>query len=414
MKLYILLALCFSAGISYAGTPVKLINVDGSETTFTIDETVSYYFIDGKFVVNAQEKTTEYIGDEVPTYLFEITDSDIDEDGIPDHLDADADNDGVDNSEDAFPLYAEEQYDFDNDGTGDNTDTDIDGDWVFNDIDAFPYDSTESADFDGDGIGDAADLDDDNDAVSDSLDQCPNTEANVKVDEFGCVWVDTDSDNDGVLDSEDECPDTESGIVVNEKGCPVDIPIDTDLDGTPDETDTDDDNDGVNDAEDQFPFDKTEWADTDLDGTGNNADADDDNDGTADIEDGFPLDSTEDTDTDNDGVGNNADTDDDNDGVSDENDLDPLDANIGLQTAVLSKNADVLLYPNPSKTVVFVEGEEILFHSFVSSEGVLMNTISIEQNTNGFCINVSTLSTGLYTIFIEQNGQLIAKTVIVE
>lgn len=57
--------------------------------------------------------------------------------------------------------------------------------------------------------------------------------------------------------------------------------------------------------------------DTDEDGTCNNTDIDDDNDGAPDTTDAFPLDSNETLDTDNDGMGNNADTDDDADGLSD-------------------------------------------------------------------------------------------------
>ncbi|MDQ8183485.1 thrombospondin type 3 repeat-containing protein [Pelagicoccus sp. SDUM812005] len=72
----------------------------------------------------------------------------------------------------------------------------------------------------------------------------------------------------------------------------MDLVIDTDSDGIPDEVDEDDDGDGVNDEEDAFPMNPDESVDTDGDGIGNNADADDDNDGVADSEDAFPLDPT--------------------------------------------------------------------------------------------------------------------------
>jgi surface protein len=68
--------------------------------------------------------------------------------------------------------------------------------------------------------------------------------------------------------------------------------LDTDKDGTPNNTDTDDDGDGVLDVDDAFPLDATESVDTDGDGIGNNTDTDDDGDGVLDVDDAFPLDAT--------------------------------------------------------------------------------------------------------------------------
>jgi len=59
----------------------------------------------------------------------------------------------------------------------------------------------------------------------------------------------------------------------------LEVKMDSDLDGIPDDEDDDDDNDGVIDVEDDFLLDPAEWTDTDGDGTGNNADSDDDGDG---------------------------------------------------------------------------------------------------------------------------------------
>jgi len=59
----------------------------------------------------------------------------------------------------------------------------------------------------------------------------------------------------------------------------LEVKMDSDLDGIPDDEDDDDDNDNVVDVEDDFPLDPTECLDTDGDGTGNNADTDDDGDG---------------------------------------------------------------------------------------------------------------------------------------
>ena len=57
---------------------------------------------------------------------------------------ADCDNDGVEDSNDAFPLDSTETADTDSDGVGDNKD-------------AFPNDSSETTDSDGDAVGDNAD-----------------------------------------------------------------------------------------------------------------------------------------------------------------------------------------------------------------------------------------------------------------
>jgi hypothetical protein len=118
---------------------------------------------------------------------------DIDHDGRPNHLDADDDNDGVPDDQDAFPLDPSEWADKDGDWIGDNLDADDDGDGTPDDDnkngipdykemdldgdgvsragvipwDAFPLDSKEWRDTDGDGIGDNSDPDDDNDGFTD-------------------------------------------------------------------------------------------------------------------------------------------------------------------------------------------------------------------------------------------------------
>ena len=114
------------------------------------------------------------------------------------------------------------------------------------------------------------------------------------------------------------------------------------------DNDYDNDGDGYNNDEDALPDDPSEHLDTDTDGTGNNSDLDDDgdgipdaqdpeplipdssvdsdSDGTPNISDDFPFDVTEQLDTDGDGIGNNSDDDDDGDGVLDLDDLFPLDS----------------------------------------------------------------------------------------
>jgi OOP family OmpA-OmpF porin len=59
-------------------------------------------------------------------------------------------------------------------------------------------------------------IDTDGDGVPDSLDQCPDTPADVEVDEFGCPL---DGDMDGVFDYLDDCLYTPFGAHVNEYGC---------------------------------------------------------------------------------------------------------------------------------------------------------------------------------------------------
>ena len=70
--------------------------------------------------------------------------------------------------------------DADEDGIGDRSDSDDDNDEVPDHFDAFPLNSSESVDTDLDGIGNNADLDDDNDGIRDSFDQFPLNESKWK------------------------------------------------------------------------------------------------------------------------------------------------------------------------------------------------------------------------------------------
>ncbi len=352
------------------------------------------------------------------TFTISITDvdEDSDGDGINNSIDncpsvanasqADADGDGIGDACDNAPNIANtNQLDTDGDGIGDAADTDDDNDGVPDSEDAFPLDASESADTDGDGIGDNADLDDDNDGVPDASDNAPLTpnidqldtdsdgigdiedpdddnDGYSDADEITCgsnplfaASLPADTDSDGIPDCLDTDDDNDGFSDADETTCgsnPLDassLPADADADGIPDCIDSDDDNDGFDDNNDAFPLDAEEWIDTDQDGIGNNADTDDDNDGQTDVHetacgsdpldgseasadadadglpdcvdtdddndgvedtsDAFPIDASEWTDTDADGIGNNADTDDDNDGYSDLDELscdsDPLD-----------------------------------------------------------------------------------------
>jgi hypothetical protein len=127
---------------------------------------------------------------------------DIDGDGLANHLDGDNDNDGWEDTKDAFPLDPEEWLDADGDLIGDNMDADDNGDGVGDDEngngipdheeldfdgdgvdrskavpwDVFPLDATEWEDTDGDGTGNNADTDDDGDGFSDSQEETAGTD----------------------------------------------------------------------------------------------------------------------------------------------------------------------------------------------------------------------------------------------
>ena len=86
-----------------------------------------------------------------------------------DPLNPDEDDDGVPHGQDNCPLLPNaEQANFDGDAQGDVCDADDDNDGVNDGDDAFPFDAAEDADADGDGTGDNADTDDDNDGMPDS------------------------------------------------------------------------------------------------------------------------------------------------------------------------------------------------------------------------------------------------------
>ena len=274
-------------------------NVDGDERGDACDAD-----IDDDGALNAED-----------AFPFDSTEQlDSDGDLIGNNSDEDDDNDGVEDTLDAFPTDPSEVTDTDNDGIGNNEDDDDDNDGVVDALDAFSLDSNEITDTDGDGIGNNADTDDDGDGVLDDDDVFP-LQAGASLDSDGDGipnTADGDDDGDGVPDSSDAFP-----LNPNET-------LDTDGDGVGNNTDTDDDNDGVADSDDAFPLIASEYLDTDGDGTGNNADTDDDGDGAADIADAFPLNPNETLDTDGDGTGNNADPDDDNDGVLDGSDPNSL------------------------------------------------------------------------------------------
>jgi hypothetical protein len=226
----------------------------------------SAYFMEGDVISvrvipsDGEDNGPSTASDDI-TILQDPTDSD--GDGIADVEDShyiermnddvdtryDFDNDGVPDTNDAFPYDETEWSDIDGDGEGDNTDHDKDGDGVPNEHDDFIFDSMEWKDTDKDGIGNNADTDDDNDNTPDLNDAFPEDPSESQ---------------------------------------------DLDGDGRGDNTDNDIDGDGVFNVDpnddDDFPYNPLEQKDTDGDGLGNNADTDDDGDGVSDERDYYPLD----------------------------------------------------------------------------------------------------------------------------
>ena len=82
-----------------------------------------------------EETDASELLDEVPS---EPDAPDNDEDGLPDAIDSDDDNDGALDTADAFPFDPSEQLDTDGDSIGNNADTDDDGDSVDDSADAYP------------------------------------------------------------------------------------------------------------------------------------------------------------------------------------------------------------------------------------------------------------------------------------
>lgn len=201
-----------------------------------------------------QAHTAESVGFDVSTlspgelvnlteYLRQIDDiepratSVIDHDGdlIVNELDTDDDDDGVEDTLDAFPLDDTETTDSDNDGVGDNADVfpldgsetlDSDSDGTGDNGDAFPLDATENADIDLDGIGDNADIDDDNDGVSDAA------EGMVDTDGDGIPnYLDLDSDADTIPDVIEAAATPEPVAEPDEESVQEPVSIDENADG---------------------------------------------------------------------------------------------------------------------------------------------------------------------------------------
>ena len=173
--------------------------VVGSTTQTTFDDVVAP---DQTYAYRVSAVPVGYSTGQASQPILVTTTGDFDGDGIPDALDPDDDDDGVDDVDDAFPFDASEWDDTDGDGVGDNGDafpndpnetTDSDGDGVGDNGDAFPNDPSETADTDGDGVGDNADV----------FPNDPNEWADADGDGVGDN-ADVDADNDGLVDFADD------------------------------------------------------------------------------------------------------------------------------------------------------------------------------------------------------------------
>ena len=322
------------ADVDMDGVPAYLDDNDDDPAVGDDNGTVEAPFDpDGDGTPNGQDPNSDTDSDGVPDGVETAQGSDpqdpadfmdMDQDGTPDFLDEDADNDGISNSDesggmdpfadldgDGVPAYLDDddndpvvgnedgtpQSEFDPDGNGTpdfqdpNSDTDMDG--VPNAVEIAegtdPNDSADFLDTDTDGTPDFLDDDIDNDGV-------PND------DEFGGdPYVDTDMDGvPAYLDDDDNDP------AVGNDDMTVQAEFDADGNGEPDFRDplSDTDGDGVSDAtenaEGSDPGDSASFLDTDGDGTPDSLDDDADGDGVSNVDEEAGLDPY--VDADGDGV----------------------------------------------------------------------------------------------------------------
>jgi gliding motility-associated-like protein len=240
---------------------------------------------------------------------------DQDGDGTPNYLDFDSDGDNILDKEEARANYNVNSLtlpDTDNDGTPDFLDLESDGDGILDIIES-------AGDFDGDQHPNYRDGDSDGDGISDSVEKFGDMDGDGKPN-----FLDLDSDGDGITDQYEglnlcencgRVDNNDDGYDDRAQQDPRYPSVDTDKDGTLDFLDLDADNDGIPDAYEAGNDPKNPF-DTDQDGIPDFRDIDIDNDGILDsVEAG--ADPSIPVDTDKDGTPDFRDLDSDNDGISD-------------------------------------------------------------------------------------------------
>lgn len=237
------------------------------------------------------------------------TPRDTDGDGIPDHIDTDSDNDGV--KDIARTTYG--KLDANGDGRIDDI-IDIDEDGIPDVIDAEPMQRGSRSDGDGDGVPSIRDQDDDGDGILDSIEGDGDSDGDGVIDR-----LDLDADNDGIPDRIEMGLPRPSGIDANNNGMDDAYENaatrDTDGDGIRDYLDTDSDNDGIPDAQEILLV-ALSGADADGDGIDDAIDVD----ATGGVDangDGVDDAKVNLADTDGDGIPDYRDSDSDNDGFLD-------------------------------------------------------------------------------------------------
>ncbi len=215
-------------------------------------------------------------------------------DGVPGLVDGDADNDGIADSDENTDTPPLSGSDVDLDGIDDAIDVDLTGgsDANGDGVD----DSFAPADTDGDGIPNYLDLDSDNDGRNDAVERGDGPGQPIDTDADGVPdFLDADADGDGIPDAIENI----TGPVLgggDADGDGIDDVVDVDLTGGHDL-----DGNGVDDALDAL--------DTDGDGVPDMLDRDSDNDGIPDATEASNMPPASGTDSDGDGVDNAFDVD---------------------------------------------------------------------------------------------------------
>ena len=346
--------------------------------------------------------------------------TDNDEDGIPDNIDPDDDNDGFDDftelSAGSDSLEFESiPLDTDGDGIFDDIDLDDDNDGQSDLIElecgSDPKNGYSKADdFDFDGIPNCVDMDDDNDGFDDQVEINFGTNP---LNEKEYPFIDPDGDGIGVTgigNVSDNCPDISNPDQ-----------IDSDDDGLGDLCDNciniknknqiDIDLDGVGDVCDVCPEEfNPEQEDYDRDLLGDICDLDDDNDGQSDEDEiscgSDPKDETSlSPDIDGDGILDCLDFDNDNDGIEDSIDLNLLIYDDLLISQYISDNGDGI---NDQFIILKIGNYSNSLLSIYTRSGVLVYSKSNYQNNWPADAGGKELPEGsyFYRLDIEQDGNI--------